>query len=103
MWMLLMTQRCCLSLTSFVAGILYLERLRTQGLIQLYESTWRSLWVTMMIVSEKWWEDNYVHPGHITKMFNSSHTQKEFLENQLELFKALNYHLNLDIEEFNRW
>lgn len=102
-WMLQMTQRCCFSLTSFVCGLIYMEKLRQSRNVVLYESTWRSIWVNAMILSEKWWEDNYVHPGHITRTYGSQHTQREFLENQLAIFKALHFRLNVHKEEFNRW
>lgn len=102
-WMLKMTQRCCFSLTSFMGGLIYLERLRQRGKITLFESTWRSLWVASMIISEKWWEDNYIHPGHILNTYGSTHRSREFLDMQMRLFEAMHYKLEITKDELKRW
>eukprot|EP00746_Dinoflagellata_sp_MGD_P043156 gnl/MRDRNA2_/MRDRNA2_204875_c0_seq1.p1 gnl/MRDRNA2_/MRDRNA2_204875_c0~~gnl/MRDRNA2_/MRDRNA2_204875_c0_seq1.p1 ORF type:complete len:386 (+),score=37.68 gnl/MRDRNA2_/MRDRNA2_204875_c0_seq1:111-1268(+) len=102
-WLLRMTQRCCFSLTSFLCSAIYIDRLIRQGRLSLYESTWRSTWVAMTVLSEKRWEDNYVHPGHIHATYGSRHTSQEQAVMQLKLFKALNFSMYIDEGEFWRW
>merc|ERR1719281_966015 len=98
-----MTQRCCFSLTSFLATLVYIERLRRARKLALYESTWRSTWVAMSVLSEKRWEDNYVHPGHIHATYGSKHTAGNQLTMQLKLFNALNFHMAIHLDEFTGW
>lgn len=102
-WLLRMTQRCCLSLTSFLGALIYIERLRRERKLTLYESTWRSTWVAMSVISEKRWEDNYIHPGHIHNTYGSKHTASEQQKLQVKLFKALDYHLSIEWDEFINW
>lgn len=102
-WLLKMTQRCCFSLTSFLGALIYIERLRRQRKLVLYESTWRSTWVAMCVLSEKRWEDNYVHPGHIHATYGSKHTSEDQLMMQLKLFKALDFHMAIGYDEFTSW
>lgn len=102
-WLLRMTQRCCFSLTSFLGALVYIERLRRARKLTLYESTWRSTWVAMSVLSEKRWEDNYVHPGHVHATYGSTHTSQDQLLMQIALFKALDYRLAIGGEEFTIW
>jgi len=102
-WLLKMTQRCCFSVTSFLGALIYIERLCRQGKLSLYESTWRSTWVAMSVLSEKRWEDNYVHPGHIHATYASKHTTDEQLKMQLALFKALDFNMKIEYNEFTGW
>lgn len=102
-WLLRMTQRCCFSLTSFLGALIYIERLRRQNKLALYESTWRSTWVAMSVISEKRWEDNYIHPGHIHNTYGSKHTAMEHQKMQVKLFKLLNFELAIDLGEFSQW
>jgi len=102
-WMLKMTQRCCFSVTSFLGALIYIERLRRQHKLSLYESTWRSTWVAMSVISEKRWEDNYIHPGHVHNMYGSKHTTLEQQQIQLKLFKALDFNLGIELDEFSGW
>lgn len=101
-WLLKMTQRCCFSVTSFLGALIYIERLRQKGLC-LYESTWRSTWVAMSVISEKRWEDNYIHPGHIHNTYGSRHTTKEHQRMQVKLFEALEYKLAIESDEYHMW
>jgi len=102
-WLLRMTQRCCFSVTSFLGALIYIERLRRQRKLALYESTWRSTWVAMSVISEKRWEDNYIHPGHIHNTYGSKHTTLEQQKMQLKLFKALDFNLAIGLDEFSGW
>jgi len=102
-WLFKMTQRCCFSVTSFLGALIYVERLRRQCKVALYESTWRSTWVAMSVISEKRWEDNYIHPGHIHNMYGSTHRTEEHQKMQLKLFEALEFNLAIDESEFYGW
>jgi hypothetical protein len=102
-WLLKMTQRCCFSVTSFLGALIYLERLRHLGKVSLYESTWRSIWVAISVISEKRWEDNYIHPGHVHNTYGSSHTTEEQQKMQLKLFEALGFNLAIELDEFTGW
>jgi hypothetical protein len=102
-WLLKMTQRCCFSLTSFLGSVIYIDRLVKEGKLKLYESTWRSTWVAMAVISEKRWEDNYIHPGHIHNTYNSRHTAAEQTKMQMALCKELDWWLAIELDEFEHW
>ena len=51
-----------------------------------------------MITSEKVWEDNYIHPGHIVNTFELE--KKELLGMQLWLLDALEWNLNIERSDF---
>eukprot|EP00746_Dinoflagellata_sp_MGD_P163851 gnl/MRDRNA2_/MRDRNA2_92112_c0_seq1.p1 gnl/MRDRNA2_/MRDRNA2_92112_c0~~gnl/MRDRNA2_/MRDRNA2_92112_c0_seq1.p1 ORF type:complete len:406 (-),score=47.77 gnl/MRDRNA2_/MRDRNA2_92112_c0_seq1:147-1364(-) len=102
-WLLKMTQRCCFSLTSFNCALIYIERLRRDRKLTLYESTWRSTWVAMSVISEKRWEDNYIHPGHIHNTYGSRHTALEQQHMQINLCTALGWNLAIDLQDYRAW
>jgi len=102
-WLLKMTQRCCFSLTSFNCALIYLERLRRDRKLTLYESTWRSTWVAMSVISEKRWEDNYIHPGHIHNTYGSRHTALDQQRMQINLCTALGWNLAIDLNDYVAW
>jgi len=103
-WLLKMTQRCCFSKTSFLCTLIYVERLRcSKHRLALYESTWRSTWVAMSVISEERWEDNYIHPGHIHNTYGSTHKTVEQQKMQLKLFEALDFNLHVDLDEYREW
>lgn len=54
----------------------------------------RKVWGTAMITSEKVWEDNYIHPGHIINTFGLD--KKELLTLQLWFLDALKWNLNIN-------
>ena len=70
-WMVAVIQRCCLSPTSTVATLVYAKRLVACDAFRhtFHHTTWRNLFVALVVISEKYWEDNYVHPMHILNTF----------------------------------
>ncbi|CAD7924566.1 unnamed protein product, partial [Amoebophrya sp. A25] len=105
-WLLEMTQRCCFSLTSIVGAVVYVSRLLREGKIEFRECSWPTIWCWIMIISEKYWEDNYIHPGHVIQMFGMQTHQKEgkrtALQMQLWLLDALGWDLNVSDEEYDQ-
>lgn len=62
-------QKCCFSLTTIMGAFYYISRLRESGHIRFHEASWRSLFIVACLLSEKMWEDNFVHPHHIMNQF----------------------------------
>ena len=56
-----------------------------------------------MLISEKMWEDNFVHPQHIVSMFNCQIvSKKEFLLLQLFTLNRLQYDVNVSEMRFGK-
>ncbi|EER10514.1 hypothetical protein Pmar_PMAR005849 [Perkinsus marinus ATCC 50983] len=100
-FVLKMTQRCCFSLATVLAGLDYFVRLIDKGLVRLHHTSWRSLWVCCMLLAEKMWEDNFVHPAHIMGQYSASaHTKREYLQLQMGILKVLNWDMNITLKRF---
>ncbi|EER11671.1 hypothetical protein Pmar_PMAR002274 [Perkinsus marinus ATCC 50983] len=100
-FVLKMTQRCCFSVATVVAGLDYFIRLIDKGLVHLHHTSWRSLWVCCMLLAEKMWEDNFVHPVHIMGQYSSNaHTRSEYLRLQMGILKVLNWDMNITLKRF---
>jgi hypothetical protein len=101
-FMFKMTQKCCLTLTSALGAVEYMLRLRAVNAVRLHKSTWRILWVLCIILSEKMWEDNFVHPQHIITMFNTStHSKSDWMWLQAEALIRLDYDVNIKEQRFH--
>ncbi|KAF4676191.1 hypothetical protein FOL47_006582 [Perkinsus chesapeaki] len=100
-FVLKMTQRCCFSVATVLGGLDYFLRLIDKGLVTLHHTTWRSLWVCSMLLAEKMWEDNFVHPVHIMGQYSSSaHSKREYLQLQMGILKVLNWDMNISLKRF---
>jgi len=95
-WMLWFTRKCCFSFASLVPAMMYLESLIKTEHIVFHPCSWRTLWVNMMIVSEKFWEDSYIHPSHILRSYKGSPSPSDCVEIQFYLVQGLKWSLNLD-------
>ena len=102
-----LTQKCCFSLTTIVGALDILLRLYEKPSICFHASTWRSLLVTCLILSEKMWEDNFVHPMHIIGQYNTycpgqfSHSKRDFLYMQLAIVEALEWRTNMNLTRYH--
>jgi len=99
-WMLWFTRKCCFSFTSLVSTMIYLETLIKSEHIVFHPCSWRTLWVNMMIVAEKFWEDSYIHPSHIIRSYTGSPSPRDSVEIQFYLLQGLRWSLNLDRWDF---
>lgn len=94
------TMRCCFSLTTVVGAMDYLLKLHSMGAVRLHATSWKTIFVVCCLISEKVWEDNYVHPSHIINQFGylakggSTIPKKEYLSLQMLFAKVLNWNTN---------
>ena len=101
-----LSQKCCFSMTTVVGALDILLRLFEKGL-SFHSCSWRSVFVTCLLISEKMWEDNFVHPQHIIGQYNSycpgqfSHSKRDWMYLQLGLVGALNWKTNLTISRYH--
>jgi len=108
-WIRRTTQRCCFSMTSVVCGLIYLDRLSKDRRVMFSERSWVLIWVSLMLLSEKFWEDNYIHPGHVlTACFDDSfpNDRRSFTEMQsiqFWLVEALDWRLCIGNRTFQKW
>jgi len=109
-WILKVTQRCCFSMTSVVCGLIYLDILTKAGKTLFTHRSWDLVWVSIMVMSEKFWEDNYIHPGHILytsisdKIFQQDKkAYTTMLKMQFWLLDALDWRLNISPATFENW
>lgn len=112
-WILFMTQRCCLSPTSFVGAIIYMQRIFKYSMAEelFIAHGWRNIFTALVIISEKFWEDNYVHPMHILNMFRAKsknyklvyEKNADMLKLQMTILDALQYDVNVGPVEFSDW
>eukprot|EP00397_Hematodinium_sp_SG-2012_P000741 GEMP01000742.1.p1 GENE.GEMP01000742.1~~GEMP01000742.1.p1 ORF type:complete len:378 (+),score=20.73 GEMP01000742.1:191-1324(+) len=109
-WLFKITQRCCFSLTSVVCGLIYLDRLTRNQKVMFSSSAWDLIWVSLMVLSEKFWEDNYIHPGHILytaisdRIFQTNkRAYFDMLNMQFWLLGALDWRLNIRQDVFDHW
>lgn len=95
-----LTMRCCFSLTTVIGAMDYLLKLHSMGAVRLHATSWKTVFVVCCLMSEKVWEDNYVHPSHIINQFGylakggSTIPKKEYLSLQMLLAKVLNWNTN---------
>lgn len=109
-WLLKCTQRCCFSLTSVVCSLIYLDKLIKLRKVMFSSSAWDVIWVCLMILSEKTWEDNYIHPGHVVytcisdRVFqNDKRAYKEMQRMQFWLLEALDWRMHIAEGTFYDW
>ncbi len=92
-----MTLRCCFSLITVTGALDYFQRLQSLGLVRFHTTSWKTLWVCCCLMSEKVWEDNYVHPSHIVTQFGylakggSRVPRREYLSLQMMLLNAIGW------------
>jgi hypothetical protein len=95
-----LTMRCCFSLTTVIGALDYMLKLHASGLVRLHTTSWKTIFVVCCLLSEKVWEDNYVHPSHIINQFGylakggSNIPKKEYMGLQILLARALNWDTN---------
>ena len=107
MFLARLCQKCCFSLTTIVGALDLLLRLYEKPKICFHASSWRSILVNCLILSEKMWEDNFVHPAHIIGQFNAycpgqySHSKREFLYLQLNIVQTLHWKTNMTLSRYH--
>ncbi|CAD7929184.1 unnamed protein product [Amoebophrya sp. A120] len=101
-WLLHTTQSCCFSMTSIVAGLIYLTRLLEEKRLAFGEKSWQAIWCCIMILSEKYWEDNYIHPGHVLNTFGFGSGKRMMLRMQMWLLGALRWSLTVPEPDYER-
>jgi len=95
-----LTMRCCFSLTTVIGALDYMLKLHSSGVVRLHSTSWKTIFVVCCLLSEKVWEDNYVHPSHIINQFGylakggSNIPKREYLGLQILLARALNWDTN---------
>jgi hypothetical protein len=95
-----LTMRCCFSLTTIIGAADYMLRLHAIGAVRLHSTSWKSVFVACCLISEKVWEDNYVHPTHIITQYGylakggSTIPKRDYLRLQIILATALNWDTN---------
>lgn len=94
------SMRCCFSLTTIIGAADYMLRLHALGVVRLHSTSWKTVFVVCCLISEKVWEDNYVHPTHIINQYGylakggSTIPKKDYLRLQIILANALNWDTN---------
>jgi len=102
-----LSQKCCFSLTTLVGALDLLLRLYEHPSINFHASTWRSVLVTCLILSEKMWEDNFVHPMHIIGQYNGycpgqcSHSKRDYMFMQLAVVEALGWRTSMSLTRYH--
>lgn len=99
---------CCLTRTSLMMGLHYFTAVSETSLISQSRHTWRMILVNCLILAEKMWEDNYIHPHYMRLRFcyhcgsRAIPSAGKFLDLQLELLKALEWKTNISDSEYHQ-
>lgn len=97
---------CCLTRTSLLMGLHYFTTVSQTGVIASSRHTWRMIFVNCLILAEKMWEDNYIHPHYMRLRFcyhcgsRAVPSAGKFLDLQLELLKALEWKTNITEHDY---
>jgi len=105
MWMMQFVQRCCFTPSSLAVGACYLMRLVSSGAVEFTSRTWHSVFLTCMVLAEKYLEDHYVHPLHVRSVFGAMGGRRSPSEcTQLELLflRLLGTRLKVEQDEWKR-
>ena len=91
---------CCLTRTSLLMGLYYFKKLPGEG---WGGADWRAVWVNCIIVAEKMWEDNYIHPSFVRQRlikYSASKTSVKSTQLQLSILQALDWKTTLPHDAF---
>ena len=72
---------CCLTLTSIVGSLCVLKRLVNQKIVRFTYQSYRVVWPLVLVLCEKLWEDNYIHPPHIFTIFGFIEFPRRMIRN----------------------
>jgi hypothetical protein len=101
-----LTMRCCFSVTTVLGALEYMLLLQSKGVVRLHSTSWKTIFVVCCLLSEKMWEDNYVHPSHIISQFGylakggSNIPKKDYLALQLLLVNSMNWQTNVPLDRY---
>mmetsp|Transcript_12363 Transcript_12363/g.29976 ORF Transcript_12363/g.29976 Transcript_12363/m.29976 type:complete len:807 (-) Transcript_12363:48-2468(-) len=68
--------------------------------VEFTENSWQTVWCCLMIIAEKYWEDNYIHPGHVVQTFGLQCDKRTILRMQIWLLDALDWTLGIPLPEY---
>ena len=98
---------CCLTRTSLIMGLHFFIRACSTKQLTQSDHTWRTILANCFILSEKMWEDNYIHPHYIRLRFTYHcgsrriPTTEDFLKLQMSILAALEWRLNISKSQFD--
>jgi hypothetical protein len=90
-------RECCLTRTSLINAYIYFTKTRNTLLY-----TWRMLFVNCLLISERMWMDNYIHPAFIRQRYTLQPCANKFTSIQLEILTALDWKINTSEAEYNQ-
>ena len=101
-----LTMRCCFSITTVLGALEYMLLLHSKGVVRLHSTSWKTIFVVCCLLSEKMWEDNYVHPSHIISQYGylakggSNVPKRDDLALQLLLVNSINWQTNITLDRY---
>merc|ERR1719456_1741871 len=57
------------SVSAFIVSVIYLSRFKEASHVTLHACTWRPLFITVLLVADKMWEDKPVRNSSLAKLF----------------------------------
>ena len=96
-FLLKFARECCLTRTSLINAYIYLFKTRNT-----IHYNWRLVFVNCVLLAERMWEDNYIHPAFIRQRYTTQACASKFTSIQLELLNLLEWRMNISETEFQQ-
>jgi len=97
---------CCLTRTSLMMGLNYFLTACRTTITTTSKNSWRMILANCLILAEKMWEDNYIHPHYMRLRFcyhcgsRAVPSSSKFLEFQLELLQLIDWRTNITEQDY---
>eukprot|EP00400_MALV-I_sp_L67-5_P000600 gene600-1019_t len=97
-WVHKVVTDCCFSPTSFMGALMYLKKFSQKK--KVTTALVKQHFCGACVLSEAFFEDNYIHPKHICAVAFPGTPQARFNQEQVEILKTLDFNLWISREEF---